>query len=130
MQTMASEYKGLDYDLLRKNCCTFARDACLRLGVKEDEIPNWFMNLAGVGAQTQDSLKPLQGMLTFGPEELNPSTVAVLNPISPTQAGFEVIAQNAETSHTEMEIVRIEEAVADQSRNGKVGLRRTLSWTY
>ncbi|VEU39815.1 unnamed protein product [Pseudo-nitzschia multistriata] len=52
---MAREYLGLDYDLLRKNCCTFARDACIRLCIKEEEIPSWFHNLAEAGAATQDA---------------------------------------------------------------------------
>lgn len=54
VRTMAKEYLGTDYDILRKNCCTFARDACLRLGVKEKEIPNWFRNLSESGAMTHD----------------------------------------------------------------------------
>jgi len=52
---MAKEYLGTDYDLLRKNCCTFARDVCIRLGISEEEIPSWFHNLAEVGAVTQDA---------------------------------------------------------------------------
>jgi hypothetical protein len=55
VRQMASEYMGLDYDLLRKNCCTFAYDACTRLGVRESEIPTWFHNLAAAGAITQDA---------------------------------------------------------------------------
>ena len=55
VRDMAVEYRGTDYDLLRKNCCTFAHDACLRLGIKEEEIPSWFHNLAEAGAVTQDA---------------------------------------------------------------------------
>jgi len=55
LRQMAREYLGTDYDLLRKNCCTFARDACIRLGIDEAEIPSWFHNLAEVGAVTQDA---------------------------------------------------------------------------
>lgn len=54
VREMALEYMGLDYDLLRKNCVTFAHDACLRLGVKEEEIPDWFRNLCVAGASVQD----------------------------------------------------------------------------
>mmetsp|Transcript_9054 Transcript_9054/g.25085 ORF Transcript_9054/g.25085 Transcript_9054/m.25085 type:complete len:357 (+) Transcript_9054:66-1136(+) len=54
MKEMAEEYLCTDYDLLRKNCCSFACDACQRLGVPEDEIPSWFSNLAQTGAITQD----------------------------------------------------------------------------
>ena len=55
IREMALEYMGLDYDLLRKNCVTFAHDACLRLGVKESEIPDWFRNLCVAGAAAQDA---------------------------------------------------------------------------
>jgi hypothetical protein len=51
---MATDYLGCDYDILRKNCCTFAHDACLRLGVPPDRIPSWFRNLAETGAYGQD----------------------------------------------------------------------------
>lgn len=54
MSQMAFEYLGTDYDLLRRNCCTFAKDACMRLGIKEDEIPTWFMNLANAAAIGKD----------------------------------------------------------------------------
>jgi hypothetical protein len=54
LREMAQEYMGIDYDLLRKNCCTFAHEACLRQGVKEEEIPSWFRNLCIAGALTQD----------------------------------------------------------------------------
>lgn len=55
VQKMATEYLGTDYDLLRKNCCTFAYDVCTRLGISEKDIPSWFHNLAAVGAVTQDA---------------------------------------------------------------------------
>jgi len=55
IRLMATEYLGTDYDLLRKNCCTFSHDACIRLGISEEEIPSWFHNLASAGAVTQDA---------------------------------------------------------------------------
>jgi len=55
VREMAPEYMGLEYDLLRKNCCTFAHDVCLRMGVKDEEIPSWFRNLCVAGALTQDA---------------------------------------------------------------------------
>jgi hypothetical protein len=55
VQKMATEYLGTDYDLLRKNCCTFAYDVCIRLGISKKDIPSWFHNLAAVGAVTQDA---------------------------------------------------------------------------
>jgi len=41
-------YPGWDYDLLRRNCCHFADDMCLRLGV--GRIPGWIYRFARVGA--------------------------------------------------------------------------------
>lgn len=55
VREMAVEYMGLDYDLLRKNCVTFAHDACLRLGVNDSEVPEWFRNLCLAGAAAQDA---------------------------------------------------------------------------
>jgi PPPDE putative peptidase domain len=55
VRAMAAQYMGTDYDLLRKNCCTFAHDACIRLGIDEKDIPSWFHNLAATGAMTQDA---------------------------------------------------------------------------
>ena len=36
---------GIDYDLLRRNCCTFAYGACVRLGKKHKDTPDWFLSL-------------------------------------------------------------------------------------
>jgi hypothetical protein len=55
IREMAMEYMGPDYDLLRKNCCTFSHDACIRMGVNEEEVPSWFRNLCVAGALTQDA---------------------------------------------------------------------------
>ena len=48
LDRMSHEYLGTEYDLLRKNCCTFAYDLCVRLGVNEHDIPSWFHNLSSV----------------------------------------------------------------------------------
>lgn len=68
LREMGREYLGTDYDLLRKNCCTFAHDACTRLGVRESDIPSWFHNLAYAGAVTQDvamaTTRPLTTVLS------------------------------------------------------------------
>jgi len=70
---MANEYLGTDYDLLRKNCCTFAHDVCIRLGINEEEIPSWFHNLAAAGAITQDAANYTLAPITqlFGGDELD-----------------------------------------------------------
>jgi len=46
------EYPGSDYDLLKKNCCTFANDFVKRLGLPP--IPPWVLNLSTTGAKAID----------------------------------------------------------------------------
>merc|ERR1712113_358885 len=46
-------YPGSDYDLLRKNCCTFSNEMCILLGV--GKIPQWILSLAATGAQVADT---------------------------------------------------------------------------
>jgi len=45
---LLEDYPGRSYDVLRRNCCHFAEDFCLRLGV--GGIPAWVHRLARVGA--------------------------------------------------------------------------------
>lgn len=103
LKEMAAEYMGTDYDLLRRNCCTFAADVCIRLGVPHDQIPNWFRNLAETGAYSQDManatfVEPLQIVLsTASPEN---SICGAIHMSSHSHArtedeepGFEVIAK-------------------------------------
>jgi hypothetical protein len=52
------EYHGIDYDILRKNCCHFADDFCQRLGA--GEIPRWVHRLARIGAQLDNSLRAVR----------------------------------------------------------------------
>ena len=143
VREMAGEYKGLDYDLLRKNCCTFAKDACLRLGVKPNEIPNWFTNVADTGARTQDAAQKTMEVLTAPTPLLMPQCEGrevekqrqrrgrcqnQASPESVEHPGYEAIQQE--------EFVTIVEAVENQKRGHTltgqkvVGLRRTLSWAY
>lgn len=96
IRDMAKEYMGSDYDILRKNCCTFAHDAACRLGVPDSEIPSWFRNLADSGAMTQDmaiatmdSFEPLSRAFSNCGEE----------PVLRTQEskdGFEIIKEDDE----------------------------------
>lgn len=120
VKEMAKEYLGRDYDLLRRNCCTFARDAALRLGISEDEIPTWFMNLADAGAATQDvaamTLKPITSMLS-GMEDDDDSIIDSSRVAEESQGetGFEVIAKPCKKkkgrSLHKMEIVRVVDAL-------------------
>lgn len=68
IKEMSREYMGIDYDIVRKNCCTFARDACLRLGVPEEEIPSWFRNLSESAMLSQDmaraTVEPIASVLS------------------------------------------------------------------
>ena len=142
MKEMAQEYLGPDYDLLRRNCCTFARDACLRLGISPEEIPTWFMNLAGAGAATQDVFQPITSMLSATEEEDAASIVHVSSAkdvaLYEETGGFEVIAKRKEGSlQTEMEIVKVVEALEMErprcsvaGKRGRASVRRTMSWTY
>ena len=111
IREMADEYMGIDYDLLRKNCCTFAYDACLRLGIDENEIPRWFLNLCKAGAVTQDAavstIEPLTKV--FSACDMDGAFDGYLQ-----ETGFEVITDgisaeeiidattNEETEHTRM----------------------------
>jgi PPPDE putative peptidase domain len=108
MKEMATEYMGADYDILRRNCCTFAADACVRLGVPHDQIPSWFRNLAETGAYSQDVAKaafvePLQRVLSNAAHdhticgadyEAEPTASATQdNNNDDEETGFEVIAK-------------------------------------
>jgi hypothetical protein len=55
---MMKEYKGPEYDLLRRNCCHFADDLCQRIG--SGAIPRWVHRLARVGAQVEKALAGLR----------------------------------------------------------------------
>jgi hypothetical protein len=140
MKEMAKEYLGPDYDLLRRNCCTFARDASLRLGIREDEIPSWFMNLADVAVMT---LKPITSMLS-GIEDDNDSIIDTNRDEEKTDdsesGGFEVIAQTEEGRllRDKMEIVNVVEALnmmecigpktCAGTSSGPIKVRRRCSW--
>jgi hypothetical protein len=137
MKEMAKEYLGVDYDLLRRNCCTFARDACVRLGIREDEIPSWFMNLADAGAATQDvafmTLLPITSMLSCQDNDDDDDSFLEAG-TEESQTGFEVIAKRKEGQKTAMEIVKVVDALEMEppTTNDKrqIGVRRTLSWAY
>ena len=142
MREMAGEYMGVDYDLLRKNCCTFARDACLRLGVKEIEIPTWFMNIAEAGAQTEDTIAsmekamftPIHKIMSCNKEENKKRTEHL-------ESGFEVIVRNTGSGKKcfhiiESNVTRLKtksKLKSEDQQEGddvSVGVRETLSWTY
>jgi hypothetical protein len=150
VKEMAKEYLGSDYDLLRRNCCTFARDAALRLGIRQEEIPSWLLNLADAGAATQDTaamaLKPITSILSGIEDDLDSvvdtSREDVVEEAVDFETGFEVIAKTKEgqspsLSIHEMEIVKVVEALGIEPKNTcagvatkrrAMGYQRTCSW--
>eukprot|EP00928_Gymnodinium_smaydae_P025403 TRINITY_DN20234_c0_g1_i1.p1 TRINITY_DN20234_c0_g1~~TRINITY_DN20234_c0_g1_i1.p1 ORF type:complete len:143 (-),score=24.98 TRINITY_DN20234_c0_g1_i1:107-535(-) len=56
LEDLCDEWRGIEYDLLRKNCCHFSEEFCRRLGV--GPFPTWVLNLANAGAKLEDSVAP------------------------------------------------------------------------
>jgi len=55
---MMAEWKGTEYDLLRRNCVVFSNEFCQKLGV--GSVPVWVKNLAGAGATLENGAKQAQ----------------------------------------------------------------------
>jgi len=55
IEEMKGAWPGVDYDLLRCNCCNFSDAFCVKLGV--GNVPKWVTNLAGAGATLEDGFK-------------------------------------------------------------------------
>lgn len=110
LREMAIEYMGIEYDLLRKNCVTFAHDACLRLGVRDHEVPEWFRNLCLAGAAAQDAANSTMEPLTqvFSSCDMDGFTEMVKD------SGFEV--HDDMTFQGTEEIVDTESAFNDPAR--------------
>mmetsp|Transcript_20457 Transcript_20457/g.43043 ORF Transcript_20457/g.43043 Transcript_20457/m.43043 type:complete len:885 (-) Transcript_20457:72-2726(-) len=136
IHSMAREYLGTDYDFLRKNCCTFALDVCLRIGVEEEDIPSWFHNAAKAGANAEDVItnveKSVKNMF-----DLNDDCDDKLE-LEGSYHGFEVIVCKAGTSFNVVEATLVEDnfsasqrqpLLEDNDRNEEQ-LRGTVSWTY
>lgn len=117
IKEMASEYMGADYNILRRNCCTFAYEACVRLGVRADKIPSWFRNLAETGAYSQDFanksiVEPLQRVLsqTASPSDVfsffsEDNSVVDSNNETPEKDGFEMVARRNESNTRDVVVV-------------------------
>jgi hypothetical protein len=134
MKEMQREYMGTDYDILRKNCCSFARDACIRLGIQADEVPSWFSNLAESGATTHDlalqTVEPIQSTC----EEINAKEYLLT--LDPCDSGFEVVTQR-NNEGTEDVLVVLESKPSASWRTAEINerqpnakLRRTHTWAY
>jgi hypothetical protein len=63
LSELIEEYPGSDYDLLRRNCCNFANDFCVRIGA--GRIPSWITRLARFGARVDNGMRRFtkQGLL-------------------------------------------------------------------
>ena len=132
IHSMAREYMGTDYDLLRKNCCTFSRDVCLRLGVQEGNIPSWFHNAAKAGADAEDAITSVEysvrNILDCG-EGLNASDLENYN------HGFEIIPDTLGLGD-----LKVVESPSMRTPRGRKPLscidgeeddiNETASWTY
>lgn len=137
IKEMQREYMGTDYDILRKNCCSFARDACLRLGIQPDEVPSWFSNLAESGATTHDmalqTVEPIKGILNTC-EEI--TTKEYLLTLDPCDSGFEVVAKRNDEDTKDVLVVLEAKPSATwrtaetTERNPSAKLRRTHTWAY
>jgi hypothetical protein len=159
LKEMAKEYMGVDYDILRKNCCTFVKDACLRLGATEDSIPKWFTNLAETGVLTEDAVNTVDGYV-FSPirrilaehcseEELKVKVIlADSTHLNTTHSqdfvapgGFEIIALSSPCANDSNgdygglrsvlveEITQLRDFSAANDGN-TIGIRTTVSWAY
>lgn len=159
LKEMAKEYMGVDYDILRKNCCTFVKDACLRLGATEDSIPKWFTNLAETGVLTEDAVNTVDGYV-FSPirrilaehcseEELKFKVIladssyltAAHSQDFVAPGGFEIIALSSPCATDNngdsggLRSVYVEEItqLRDFSTSNDadaIGIRTTVSWAY
>lgn len=132
IHSMAREYMGTDYDLLRRNCCTFARDACTRLGVKEEDIPRWFHNAAQAGADAEDVINNVENsvrnMLDCA-DGGDPLDMECYN------HGFEVIIDEKDvTSHKVLESPAMRtphlRGPLSNDLNLNDSIHETASWTY
>ena len=110
MKEMAAEYMGVHYDILRRNCCTFAADACVRLGVPEDKIPTWFRNLAETGAYSQDVanaafVEPLKKVLSTAGRDNSIYGVDFERFDDDEETGFEIIAKRNSSNTRDVVVV-------------------------
>ena len=133
IRDMHEDYMGTDYDILRKNCCTFARDACLRMGIEDEEIPSWFQNLAESGAITQDlavaTVQPLVRVLSTATDPDGTRLTQSLR-TEICDGGFEVIAER-NVEGTKDTLYVIDESPSKAMSDIDVSsLRRRAAWAY
>jgi hypothetical protein len=107
LKRMTKEYLGADYDLLRKNCCTFAFDACLRLGIDESTIPRWFLTLHQTGAYTQDLALSATRPITSAISKV-PCNCEVAIPRLFAKRGLQVIKDCCQDDQTLQQLVDVE----------------------
>ena len=136
---MTNDYIGPDYNLLRKNCCHFARDALIRLGVKPEDIPSWFTNMAEAGVMTEDAVAamdstfvdPIRQILSGNEDDVSSynASLSYANPSRNTpldlegESGFEIILGYGHKKVIEVGDISL-------TLPGTHTLRKTPSWTY
>jgi len=107
VKSMATEYMGIDYDIIRRNCCTFSVDVCRRLGIEDHEIPSWFRNLAESGAMTQDfaraTVLPITKVLSMNEFDEQLSNTELRE--DGQEDGFEVVARHQVSGTKELLVV-------------------------
>jgi len=66
ISSMTHEWRGEDYDILRKNCGHFANDLCQRLGV--GSLPQWITSMATASSSFLDGMAaiPQNAQLAVG----------------------------------------------------------------
>jgi len=66
LRVMSAEWRGNDYDLLRRNCCHFSDAFSQRLG--SGPLPSWVLSAAKLGAGLDDRYGKLQEVVAKGTE--------------------------------------------------------------
>uniref|UniRef100_A0A7S1B7V7 PPPDE domain-containing protein n=1 Tax=Corethron hystrix TaxID=216773 RepID=A0A7S1B7V7_9STRA len=105
MRELASEWRGVEYNLFRKNCCTFVREACLRLGVEEVELPRWLTNLTEGFIRTGEFFT-----LPLVPFKFLSEKVKNMNMAEFTAEGFEIAAAYEQIASSKVVIMDVVEA--------------------
>ena len=77
LDELMAEWSGPEYDLLRRNCCSFAEALVVRLGV--GPTPGWLHRLADVGAVLDDDRKAVVHGLHVAEDELARDLDAMLS---------------------------------------------------
>lgn len=70
-KTLAPEWTGGKYDLLRRNCIHFCDELAIQLGVQS--VPDWVKALHETGAGLSSAVSPLSALVPAAPEDATDS---------------------------------------------------------